>query len=174
MKKQSTSGFWLPSDLTSEILLRCVSKLWYRSPPIHVSSSFLELHGSQVFYSAQNQVKICLLILSDRTFLLSLFIVILWKFQEKSVTSPVWIIDVKSRIPLVWNPTMGQLLALPKPNISSRHINLRRQKRTWTRHQTLPRNSKNLHLSCQEHYQSQSNDKQPTLGCAIASKGSPP
>ena len=31
-----------------------------------------------------------------------------------------------------------------------------------------------LHLSCQEHYQSQSNDKRPTLGCAIDSKGSPP
>ncbi|CAH8328885.1 unnamed protein product [Eruca vesicaria subsp. sativa] len=32
--------------------------------------------------------------------------------------------DIDSRKPLVWNPTLGQLLVLPKPKMSSRHMNV--------------------------------------------------
>lgn len=41
-----------------------------------------------------------------------------------SVHGLICIEDVKSRMPLVWNPTTGQLLPLPKPNMSSIHMNV--------------------------------------------------
>uniref|UniRef100_M4E104 F-box associated beta-propeller type 3 domain-containing protein n=1 Tax=Brassica campestris TaxID=3711 RepID=M4E104_BRACM len=41
-----------------------------------------------------------------------------------SVHGLICINGVKSKVPLVWNPTMGQLLALPKPKMSSRHADV--------------------------------------------------
>ncbi|KAH0851912.1 LOW QUALITY PROTEIN: hypothetical protein HID58_094381 [Brassica napus] len=39
-----------------------------------------------------------------------------------SVHGLICIEDVDTRKPLVWNPTMGQLLVLPKPKMSSKHM----------------------------------------------------
>ncbi|KAL0899616.1 hypothetical protein Bca101_083577 [Brassica carinata] len=41
-----------------------------------------------------------------------------------SVHGLICIDDVNSKMPLVWNPTMGQLLVLPRPKMSSRHMNV--------------------------------------------------
>ncbi|CAN7105645.1 unnamed protein product, partial [Brassica rapa subsp. narinosa] len=139
MKKQSTLGSSLPSDLTSEILFRlpaksvgrfrCVSKLWLSTTtdPCFIKSfgttrpSLLlcSIKGHNVFvnsirsdsssqpihpYPTKVPGKHCYFSHMD------------------SVHGLICIEDVDTRKPLVWNPTMGRLLVLPKPKMSSKHM----------------------------------------------------
>ncbi|KAL0798184.1 hypothetical protein Bca101_053358 [Brassica carinata] len=117
MKKQWTSGSWFPSELISEILLRlpaksvgrfrCVSKLWLSitTDPCFIKSSY---SSSQPIHRYPMKVpgEYCYFSRMD------------------SVHGLICIEDVDSKMPRVWNPTTGQFLPLPKPNMSSRHVNV--------------------------------------------------
>ncbi|KAJ4894064.1 putative F-box protein [Raphanus sativus] len=143
MEPQSTtSGSSLPSDLTWEILcrlpaksvgrFRCVSRLWLS---ITTDPRFIKSFGT----TRQPSVLLCSIIGHDM-FVSSIryyspsqpIHLYLIKVPGKhcyfshmdSVQGLICIDDLNSKVPLVWNPTTGQLLVLPKPKISSRYTNV--------------------------------------------------
>ncbi|KAH0926864.1 hypothetical protein HID58_019120 [Brassica napus] len=144
MEKQSTSGSLLPSDLISEILFRlpaksvgrfrCVSKLWLS---ITTDPSFIKsfgttrpslllcsIKGHNMFVSHQSLIRSSS---SSQPFHLHPMEVPgkhCYFSCMDSVHGLICINGVKSKVPLVWNPTMGKLLALPKPKMSSRHADV--------------------------------------------------
>ena len=143
MEQLSTLGSFLPRDLTSEILLRlpaksvgrfrCVSKLWLSitTDPCFIKSfgttrpSLLlcSIQGHNMFvtpstirsYSSSQPIyPYPMKVLGEHCYF----------SHMDSVQGLICIVDVDSLKPLVWNPTMGQLLVLPKPKLSSRHMNV--------------------------------------------------
>ncbi|CAH8305947.1 unnamed protein product [Eruca vesicaria subsp. sativa] len=143
MKKQATSGSWLPNDLISEILLRlpaksvgrfrCVSKLWLSitTDPCFIKSfgtiqrpSLLlcSIKGQNMFVTTHQRSYTSFSQPIPRYHMKALGQHCYFSNMD-SVHGLICIEDVCSRKPLVWNPTTGQLLVLPKPKMSSRHIN---------------------------------------------------
>ncbi|KAJ4894063.1 putative F-box protein [Raphanus sativus] len=139
MEPQSTtSGSSLPSDLTWEILcrlpaksvgrFRCVSKLWLS---ITTDPGFIKSFGTTKLPS----VLLCsikgydMFVTSIRSYSPSQPIHLYpmkvpgkycYLSHMDSVHGLICIDDLNSKMPLVWNPTTGQLLVLPKPKMSSR------------------------------------------------------
>ncbi|KAG2319524.1 hypothetical protein Bca52824_012737 [Brassica carinata] len=142
MKKQWTSGSWFPSELISEILLRlpaksvgrfrCVSKLWLSitTDPCFIKSFgttrpsliLCSIKGHDMFvtpsirsYSSSQPIHRYPMKVPGEYCYFS---------RMDSVHGLICIEDVDSKMPRVWNPTTGQFLPLPKPNMSSRHVNV--------------------------------------------------
>lgn len=144
MEKQSTSGCWFPSELTSEILLRlpaksvgrfrCVSKhlLSITTDPCFIKSfgttraSLLvcSIKGQNMLVAHQSSNMSCFSSQSIHRYPMKIPLGHCYFSSMDSVHGLICIEDVKSRMPLVWNPTTGQLLPLPKPNMSSIHMNV--------------------------------------------------
>ncbi|CAH8383412.1 unnamed protein product [Eruca vesicaria subsp. sativa] len=147
MEEQPTSGSSFPSDLTTEILLRlpaksvgrfrCVSKLWLS---ISTDQYFIKSFGAtrpSVLLCSINSHNLFVASTSHQSLIRSYSISQpihrypmkfpgehCYFFDMDSVHGLICIIDAKSKMPLVLNPSMNQLLLLPKPNMSSRHAHV--------------------------------------------------